>query len=90
MSFNDIIAQQRDGLRAASSVGVIGLHLVSGPLVGFGIGYGLDTWLDATPWFGLGFLLVGIGAGFLNVWRDSKAYLRRLAREDAQAGGRDA
>lgn len=66
------------------SVGVIGLHMVSGPLVGFGIGYGLDYWLDSGPWGKLIFLIIGIGAGFLNVYRDSRQLLRRMAREEAR------
>lgn len=66
------------------NVGVIGLHMVSGPLVGVAIGYGLDVWLETGPWCKLIFLLVGIGAGFLNVYRDSRRLLARMAREDAR------
>ncbi len=64
-----------------SNVGVIGLHLVSGPLVGFGIGYALDLWLGTSPWCKMIFLFIGIGAGFLNVYRDSQVLLRRLEKE---------
>ncbi len=52
--------------------GVIGLHLVSGPIVGFAIGYGLDAWLGTGPLVQADILLTGILAGFLNVWRDTK------------------
>ena len=62
-------------------------HMVSGPLVGVAIGYGLDAWLDTGPWCKLIFLFVGIGAGFLNVYRDSRRLLARMAREDAQHKG---
>lgn len=75
--FRDIARQQRDGMAAMSTVGVIGLHLVSGPLVGAAIGYGLDMWLHLS-WCKLVFLLIGIGAGFLNVWRDTQSLLRKL------------
>lgn len=78
MAFKDIMAAQRDGAKSMASAGVIGLHLVSGPAVGFGIGYGLDCWLATTPWCGLAFLFVGIGAGFLNVWRDTREVIRKL------------
>lgn len=80
VSFKDFFGQQRDGMQAMATTGVIGLHLVSGPLVGFAIGYGLDAWLGTSPWCKIGFLLVGIGAGFLNVYRDTQALLRKLER----------
>ncbi len=87
MSFREILRQQQRGLEFMGNVGVIGLHMVSGPLVGVAIGYGLDAWLDTGPWCKLIFLFVGIGAGFLNVYRDSRRLLARMAREDAQHKG---
>lgn len=91
VSFSDFFGQQRDGMRALATTGVMGLHLVSGPLVGFAIGYGLDAWLGTSPWCKIIFLLVGIGAGFLNVYRDTQVLLRRLESErrhaTARAGG---
>lgn len=85
VSFRDILGQQRDGMRAMATTGVMGLHLVSGPLVGFAIGYGLDAWLGTSPWCKIIFLLVGIGAGFLNVYRDTQALLRKLEKESRRA-----
>lgn len=87
MSFREILQQQQRGLEFMGNVGVIGLHMVSGPLVGVAIGYGLDAWLDTGPWCKLIFLLVGIGAGFLNVYRDSRRLLDRMACEDARRKG---
>jgi ATP synthase protein I len=83
--FKEIFRQQRDGMEAMASTGVIGLHLVSGPLVGVAIGFGIDRWLDTGPWGKLVFLFVGIGAGFLNVYRDTRQLLRKMAKEDAAA-----
>lgn len=77
----DFFAQQADGMSALSSVGVIGLHMVSGPLVGFGIGYALDTYLGFHPWGKLIFLVIGIGAGFLNVYRDTQLLLKRISKK---------
>lgn len=85
MSFRDFFGQQREGMRALATTGVMGLHLVSGPLVGFAIGYGLDAWLGTSPWCKIIFLLVGIGAGFLNVYRDTQVLLRRLESERRRA-----
>lgn len=81
MALRDFMTSQRDGIRAMSTVGVMGLHMVSGPAVGFALGYGLDVWLGTTPWCGMGLLFVGIGAGFLNVWRDTKELLRKMDRQ---------
>ena len=81
VSFRDFFGQQREGMRALATTGVMGLHLVSGPLVGFAIGYGLDAWLGTSPWCKIIFLLVGIGAGFLNVYRDTQVLLRKLESE---------
>ncbi len=58
-----------DALGRAST---LGLHLVSGMLVGGVLGYGLDSWLGSQPWGLLVFLLMGIIAGFRNVWRDAQ------------------
>lgn len=65
-----------------SSMGLastMGLHMVSGVLVGGGVGYALDKWLDTQHWFAAIFLIIGIFAGFRNVWIDA----RRLMREGA-------
>lgn len=78
MALRDFMITQRDGMRSMTNAGVIGLHMVSGPAVGFGLGYGLDLWLETTPWCGLAMLFVGIGAGFLNVWRDTRELVRKL------------
>lgn len=84
MSWHDFFAQQREGMSHMAGVGVIGLHMASGPIVGFAIGYGLDLWLPIAPWGKIGFLLVGIGAGFLNVWRDSKELLKKMDKVPAR------
>ena len=78
MDFRGIFNQQQEGMRALATSGVIGLHLVSGPLVGFCLGYALDFFFLLSPWGKLGGLFIGIGAGFLNVWRDTQILLRKL------------
>ncbi|MDR1777021.1 MAG: AtpZ/AtpI family protein [Desulfovibrio sp.] len=84
--FKDILRQQQNGMEAMAGPGVIGFHLVSGPLVGFCLGYGLDCWLDTGPWGKLALLLVGIVAGFLNVYRDTRRLLKKMAANDAKNG----
>ena len=85
MSFKDVLQQQSSGMQALATTGTIGLHLVSGPLVGFAIGYGLDYWLGIHPWGKLVMLFIGIGAGFLNVYRDTQILLNKMSRQDAKA-----
>lgn len=87
MSWKDLFEQQREGITALGGVGVIGLHMVSGPLVGFAIGYGLDLWLPIAPWGKHAFLLIGIGAGFLNVWYDTRNLVNKLNRESIKNPG---
>ena len=64
MSLKDIFKQQSKGMESLATTGTIGMHMVSGPLVGFAIGYGLDAWLETGPWLKLVFLVIGIIAGF--------------------------
>lgn len=84
MSLKDIFKQQSKGMESLATTGTIGMHMVSGPLVGFAIGYGLDTWLGTGPWLKLVFLVIGIIAGFMNVYEDTQRLLRKMSREDEQ------
>jgi len=83
--FKDILRQQQSGMDAMVGPGIIGFHMVSGPLVGFCIGYGLDYWLNTDPWGKLVFLAIGIVAGFLNVYRDSRRLVKKMDAQDASA-----
>ena len=46
-----------------------GVELVAGVAVGAGVGYGLDMWLETSPWFLIVCFVVGAVAGMLNVYR---------------------
>ena len=66
-----------DALGRAS---IMGLHMVSGIIVGTLMGYGLDRWLDTFPWCsGIG-LVFGVAAGFRNVWVDAQYLLKQEER----------
>jgi ATP synthase protein I len=60
-----------------AGAGTMGLHLVSGPAVGFGIGYFLDDWLGTDPWMKVVFFVFGIISGFKLVYEDA----RKITRE---------
>ena len=47
----------------------IGTEMVAALIVGVGIGYFLDYWLETKPWFLVVFFFLGSGAGILNVYR---------------------
>lgn len=82
MSLKDFMDMQHEGMRSAASNGIMGLHLVSGPIVGFAIGYWLDILFGCGPWLKVIFFIIGILAGFLNIWRDTKVLLNKIENED--------
>ena len=47
----------------------VGTEMVAALIVGVGIGYFLDNWLETKPWFLVVFFFLGAGAGVLNVYR---------------------
>ena len=59
-----------------ASAGTMGLHLVAGPAVGFGIGYVLDDWLGTDPWMKAVFFIFGLIAGFKLVYEDARKIMR--------------
>ena len=92
MAFKDFFKIQKQGLEGMASVGVIGMHMVSGPLVGVAIGYGIDRFFDIHPWGKIVFLFIGIGAGFLNVYMDTRRLIGQMNRNQGQtppAGGQE-
>jgi len=44
-------------------------ELLAGLMIGSGIGWTIDQWLETTPWFLIVFFLLGGAAGILNLWR---------------------
>ena len=47
----------------------VGITLVLSTVIGLAGGYYLDRWLGTTPWLLLTGLLLGIAAGFVNLFR---------------------
>jgi len=52
----------------------IGVELVSALAIGVGVGWLLDSWLGTKPWLMLVFILLGGGAGILNVYRVASGF----------------
>lgn len=66
------VNEEGPGPRNVSGIGIafrISIEFTAGVLVGFGIGYLLDQWLDTAPWFMVLFLLLGFVSGAMNVYR---------------------
>ena len=67
--------------------GVMGLHMVTCPLVGAAIGYGLDRWLG-TKFLLVVMLILGVVAGFRCVLQDARR-LQRLDKDREHAEQRN-
>ncbi|MDR0239593.1 MAG: AtpZ/AtpI family protein [Deltaproteobacteria bacterium] len=65
-----------EGMKKSAGIlagaGTMGLHLVAGPAVGFGIGYFLDDWLGLDPWMKVIFFIFGVISGFRLVYEDAR------------------
>ena len=62
----------------------MGLHMVSGPVVGGGLGWLVDNWLDSWPVAASVGLVLGLAAGFRNVWADARYLEHSNAVLDAE------
>jgi ATP synthase protein I len=62
-------SSERRALRQLGVLSGVGLTLVVATVLGLAGGYYLDGWLGTSPWFTLVGLLLGIAAGFVNLFR---------------------
>jgi ATP synthase protein I len=53
------------------TLATLGITLVAATAIGLAIGYQLDKWLRTSPWLTILFLLLGIAAGFVNLFRET-------------------
>jgi ATP synthase protein I len=58
--------------RALGELSAVGITLVVATVIGLAGGYYLDRWLGTSPWLTLLGLLLGIAAGFVNLFRTVK------------------
>jgi ATP synthase protein I len=58
--------------QSLSRAWMMGLQLVSATFIGLLMGIFLDKWLGTKPWLTIVFLILGIVAGFKNVFREIK------------------
>ncbi len=77
------------GQKGAAGIGLafrLGSEFVAGVLVGALLGWAFDRFLGTTPWGLIVFLLLGFGAGMLNMVRAANA--ANAERTDDEPGGR--
>lgn len=68
-----------------ATASTMGLALVLATVIGLAAGYYLDKWLDTKPVMTLIFLILGIIAGFKNIY----VIYHRVQRMDAEKGKND-
>lgn len=54
--------------RLVGTLSLVGINLVVATFIGFAIGYGLDRLFGTSPWLTIIFLILGIIAGFRNLF----------------------
>jgi ATP synthase protein I len=62
-------AGDQSAWKALGELSTVGLTLVVATMLGLAGGYYLDRWLGTSPWLTLIGLLLGIAAGFVNLFR---------------------
>ena len=65
------------------------IEMVSGLLIGFGIGYGLDSFLGTLPWMMLIFTMLGFAAGVRVMLRTATEAQEKQIAEQASAETKD-
>ena len=74
--------KEKSELVRVANLTSVGISLILCTMIGYGIGVWLDKLFHTSPWLMLAFLLLGIGAGFLNVFRT-------IFRDTDDSGGGD-
>ena len=59
----------------------IGSEIILATIVGGGIGFFIDSWLNTKPWFLISFFLIGNFAGLWNVFRLTHGHNYRIGFE---------
>ena len=70
-----------EAMQLFGNVATIGMQLVAATFIGLAMGYFLDKWLGTEPWLLIIFLLLGIAAGFRDVYREAMRLQRQSEKE---------
>ncbi|MFC1850137.1 AtpZ/AtpI family protein [candidate division CSSED10-310 bacterium] len=69
-------------LRDLGILSSLGIMFVLSTFIGLAMGYHLDKWLDTSPYLTILFLLFGIAAAFLSLYREIKRLIKKQEQED--------
>lgn len=78
--------QRRQLIKSMGFLSGLGISMVAATLIGLAAGYYLDRWLGTNPWMTLIFLVMGIVAGFRNVYILTDRELKRQQAESSSEG----
>ena len=67
---------KRQLFRSLGFLSGIGISMVAASFIGLYIGITLDEWLDTRPWMTIIWLVIGIVAGFRNIFIMTRRALR--------------
>ena len=65
-----------DAFRTIGALSTVGISFVLAVGMGAMIGFYLDKWMGTGPWLFLLFILFGLAAGILNVYRTANRFLK--------------
>jgi ATP synthase protein I len=77
-------AGEDPGFKSLGELASIGMTMAASTVIGLAAGYYGDRWLGTSPWLLLVGLLLGIAAGFVNLFRSVKAAERKLDEPDGK------
>lgn len=76
--------KDRKLIRMIGVLSTVGLTLVFATVIGLYVGLKLDAWLGTSPWFTAVFLLLGIVAGFRNLFVYAKKSQETFDKNDKE------
>jgi ATP synthase protein I len=74
--------KDRKLFRMLGALSTVGITLVVSTVIGYYAGHYLDSLFNTTPWLTLGFLLLGIAAGFKNLYDQTRKLMDLDKPED--------
>jgi ATP synthase protein I len=80
--------KDRKLLRMLGALSTVGITLVVATVIGYLIGHYLDGRFGTTPWLTLVFLLLGIAAGFKNLYDQTRSLMDLDKRDKKGNDGR--
>ena len=69
---------KRQLYRMLAVLSTVGMVIVFATVIGVYIGFKIDQWFGTSPWFTIVFFLIGMIAGFKNLYVYAKKSMERL------------